>query len=330
MKIRLAVILLCVMTPQVFAQSSIMESQWRLSLDVIKAKAEQMVVVNNQLKVQNNNLIASVAKLRNSVNQLAQKNASLEDFLRKRAGKTDQQMQLEETNGALKARQDQIVLQQQQLKDLNNQIADWQRKINVKKLRIADWEIRKKTKEVENDFQKQLAVAQEPTPLEINELRKTLEDQKTNEAALEAKINELSRATSTKKLDANALGEENARLQDQVSMYQKEIAFRRKHQEKPGRNDKPQALIGRKKDLEEKIKAYEARIVALKNPANFTLSWDKEKKRLIRDMVQADASNQQLKSKIDNLREDIDVLRDQVGKLERRVNFGQGKGYKKE
>ncbi len=49
---------------------------------------------------------------------------------------------------------------------------------------------------------------------------------------------------------------------------------------------------------------------------------------MIHEMVQTDARNNQMRDKIKVLREDIDVLRDQVAKLERRVNFVQGKDTK--
>ena len=46
-------------------------------------------------------------------------------------------------------------------------------------------------------------------------------------------------------------------------------------------------------------------------------------------MVQKDARNNQLREKIKILREDVDVLKDQVAKLERRVNFMQGQNIKR-
>ena len=45
-------------------------------------------------------------------------------------------------------------------------------------------------------------------------------------------------------------------------------------------------------------------------------------------MVLTDARNNKLKEKIKSLREDIDVLKDQVARLERRVDFAQGKELK--
>ena len=52
-----------------------------------------------------------------------------------------------------------------------------------------------------------------------------------------------------------------------------------------------------------------------------------KKKKLVHEMVQTDARNNQMRDKIKVLREDIDILRDQVARLERRVDFAQGKSY---
>lgn len=329
MKIKFLIFFIFITLSSAFAQTSLTESQWRLSLDVIQAKAKQLVILNHELTSKNTGLKEAIGKISNSVTQLGEKNQKMKDFLRQRNGKTDQHIQLEEIAQNIKLRQVQLQAHQDDIDGLNKQLMDAQRKVNVKRLRIAEWEIRKKSQEVELDYKKQIYASQVPSPEDLNQLRKQLEKEKVNEAALEAKINEYSKSATTQHLDANALRHENSQLQARVETYQKEVIFRRKAASSPKNNDKYQAMLSRKHDLEEKIKAYEARIDMLKNPANFTLSWDKQKKTLIRSMVQADASNQQLKSKIENIKEDIAVLRDQVAKLERRINFGQGKGYRK-
>ena len=73
------------------------------------------------------------------------------------------------------------------------------------------------------------------------------------------------------------------------------------------------------------INAYESRMDDLRESSLMALSWPVKKKKLIHEMVQTDARNNQMREKIKVLREDIDVLRDQVAKLERRVDFVQGK-----
>jgi predicted nucleic acid-binding Zn-ribbon protein len=54
------------------------------------------------------------------------------------------------------------------------------------------------------------------------------------------------------------------------------------------------------------------------------LSWPLKKKQLVHELVQTDARNDRIRDKIKVLKEDIDVLRDQVAGLERRVDFAKG------
>jgi hypothetical protein len=55
------------------------------------------------------------------------------------------------------------------------------------------------------------------------------------------------------------------------------------------------------------------------------LSWPLEKKKMVHDMVRIDARNNKMQGQIKALHEDIDVLKDQVAKLERQLNFAKGK-----
>ena len=54
----------------------------------------------------------------------------------------------------------------------------------------------------------------------------------------------------------------------------------------------------------------------------------RQEKELVHEMVQIDARNNKMRDNIKELHEDIDVLRDQVAKLERRVDFAKGQGTK--
>jgi hypothetical protein len=84
-------------------------------------------------------------------------------------------------------------------------------------------------------------------------------------------------------------------------------------------------LKSHKAQLEADINAYELNMDRLKQMSLTALSWPLKKKKLVHEMVLTDARNNKMREKIKALREDIDVLRDQVARLERRVDFAQGK-----
>ncbi len=303
------------------------QSTWMLSLDVIKSKAEQLVVINRQLVAENNDIAKGLTKLQAAVQDSLAKNKKLSDFLAQRHGRTDQQMEIEDLQAKINLRKQAMLANQQQVEDRAQDVVNLNRKVAIKKLRISEWELQKKAKEVEMSYTTMITTSDVPTDDDLKKLRKDIESHKTVEAELEAKINELTKSKTTNSLDATSLRADNIQLQQQLDTLTKEINFREKQQKtSPVDTSKYNAMMSRKKDLEEKIKVYERQIDVLKDPSNFTLTWDKEKKRLINSMAQADSRNQQLRGKIDDIKNDIAILRDSIAKLERRVNFEQGVG----
>jgi predicted nucleic acid-binding Zn-ribbon protein len=89
--------------------------------------------------------------------------------------------------------------------------------------------------------------------------------------------------------------------------------------------DRYARLKEQKEQLESNIYAYESRMESLRQSYLAALSSPMEKKKMVHDMVRLDARNNKMRDQIKSLQEDIDVLKDQVAKLERRVNFVQGK-----
>ena len=119
---------------------------------------------------------------------------------------------------------------------------------------------------------------------QLVQLRKQLEDESTQEVLLK---NEL----STPLL-------QNARMYDQLKR--------------------------RKEQLETSIYVYESRMEELRQSSLRALPWPLRKKKLISERAQIRTRNNQMRGKIEALREGIDVLRDQVAGLERKVDSVQG------
>ena len=280
---------------------SSMPEQWQLTLDVIKAKAQSLLIENNAIQAKHRQLIQQEQSLRGAIKDAQDKNEAMLLFLKERHGRTDQQVRLEELSQAVKTKRQQIKLFDERLR-------------NLKK----------------NQTNPSSAV---PAVLAVDgqlaDLRQRLEEEKKQEVILENEWGTLKSGGQSQNLNLDTLEEQNKQLQLRLKDLQEKkslsqgkftdaipaLANQKKYEE----------LKKRKDQLEADIRAYETRMNQLKDSSLSSLSWPRQKKKLIHEMVQADAHNNQLREKIKMLREDVDILRDQVAKLERRVNFTQGK-----
>lgn len=232
--------------------------QWQLTLDVIKSKAQTLVVKNNGLQVEYRQLIGRSQDLQRSISEQQNKNEQMGRFLQERHGRTDQQLRIEELTQNIKVKKQQARAYDEQLENLKRKQSSQERKA--------------KTQPQSDD--------------QLVRLRKQLEDESKQEVLLG---NELGALRSP---------------QPQAGSYDQ--------------------LKKKKEELEADIYAYESRMEELKR-SSLVEPWPVKKKKLVHEMVLIDARNNQMRDKIKVLREDIDVLKDQAAKLERRVDFAQDK-----
>jgi chromosome segregation ATPase len=244
---------------QVSQELSSMPEQWQLTLDVIKSKAQNLLVENNGLQGEYRQLIDQAQKLQRSIDGQQSKNEQSELFLNERHGLTDQQMRIEELTRNIKTKSQQVRDEDQQLEDLKR-----------KQSQAGD------------------KIQQPPVEDQLPQLRKELEDETRQEVLLENELEDLKAGGKIQNPDAGSLKD-------------------------------------RKKELESDIYAYESRMDELRRSYLTASSWPLKKKELVHEMVQVDARNNKMRDQIKGLHEDIDVLKDQVAKLERRVDFAQGK-----
>ena len=188
--------------------------------------------------------------------------------------------------------------------------------------------------ELHQQRQKQLAsgvqnaVALQPDD-QLGQLRKELEDENKREVLLENELGALKTGDKSQNLYANAVETENKQLEARLDVLRLQ---KLQHDKESSDKQLSQAsarmynhLIKRKEELESSIYAYELRMDQLRQSSLMSLSWPLKKKKLIHEMVQVDARNNQRRDKIKVLREDIALLKDQVAKLERKVDFARGK-----
>jgi len=268
-------------------QPSSMPEQWQLTLDVIKSRAQTLMVENNGLQVEYQQLIGQVQQLQRSVYEQQAKNEQIGRYIKERHGRTDQQERIEELTQVIKTKRAQARAFDEQLKNLTKKQSGIDRNIQQLKYTISEIELHQQAPPQAGQGQKTEAqpsqnTAQPRADDQLVQLRKQLEDQSKQEVLLENEAG------------AGRYGE----------------------------------LKKRKEELEADISAYELRMDGLKQSSLTALSWPLKKKKMVHEMVLIDARNNQMRSKIKVLREDIDVLRDQVARLERRVDFVKDQSIK--
>ncbi|MBF0570868.1 MAG: hypothetical protein HQL12_03250 [Candidatus Omnitrophica bacterium] len=315
---------------QVPAELSSMPQRWQMTLDLIKSKAQKLMIENNRLKVEYRQLIGQVEKLQQSIADQHSKNEQVELFLKERHGRTDQQLRIEELAQAIKIKKPRDRALDEQFLNLKKKQEALDHKIQLLNKTILD------TGMHQQEGKEKSQAVQNRAPLQIDDRltqwRKQLEDENKQEVLLANELEGLKASDKTPNLNVDAIVEENKRLEAHLDILRLQRSQHEKNfpdtQQAQANVRKYDMLKKRKDQLEADINAYETRLDELKETSLMALSWPLKKKKLIHEMVQADARNNQMRDKIKQLREDIDVLRDQVGRLEHRVDFVQGKDAK--
>jgi len=295
-------------------------------LDVIKSKAQSLMIENNNLQGAYQQYIAEKEKLQQAVDAQQYRNEQMSRYLEKQHGRTDQEVRMDELLQGIKVKRGQVHEYSQQMGNLQWKKSEIDRKLQQLKYTISDIEIHQQTLKQEAQ---PIVQTQAPVDDQLAQLRKQLEGQNKQEVILENEWNVLKNGGQSQHLNADAIDEENKQLEAKLNVLQLEkIRYERRSADTQlvqASSRMYEKLKKQKDQLEENINAYEMRLEQLRESTLTALSWPLKKKKLIHEMVQDDAHNNQIRDKIKVLQEDIGILKDQVAKLERRVDFVQGK-----
>jgi len=322
--------LLC--TPLAYAQLPQEETvstpdQWELTLDVIKSKAQSLMLENNGLQDQYHQLISQLQELEQAIYDQQYKNNQLEYFIKDRHGRSDQQMQLDELTQVLKAKKLKAQLIEEDLDNLKEKQAKLNANIQQLKYMISDLELREQAQR-QKAQQEALKVQAAAKIDQLAPWRQQLEDENKQEVLLQNQLNTLKTGDKTQQLNVDAIFEENKQLAARLDFLRLQkmhhLTSSPKEEQSSINAKRYIELKMRKEELVADINAYELRLDQLRGTSILSLSWPVQKKRLVHDMVRLDNRNNQMKENIKVLQEDIEVLRDEVSRLERRLNFARG------
>lgn len=294
--------------------------QWQLSLDVIKSRARDLMLQNNSLQVKYAQMEDDSKQLQKSITRLEEKNEAMDRLLKDRHGRTDQQIRIEELK-------QEIEFKRHRLSDLGRQSA------GLKKERLGAQRDSVRRDEAAQD-QREAAETHAGTgePDDLGHWRNRLEEENRREVILENELRDLKSDGQTQESQLKAVNEENRRMEAAFeSLQAQKTRISQQHSpvfHTPANARRYDQLKKRKEELEAKINAYEMRLEQLGVAAVSPVSWPQQKKQMVHQMVLNDARNNKIRNQIKELREDIVVLRDQVARLERRLDFAQSPGNK--
>jgi chromosome segregation ATPase len=307
-------------TAQVSQEQTSMPEQWQMTLDGIKSKAQSLMVENNGLQDERRQLLDQVRDLLRAINDQQNRNDQMSLLLKQRHGRTDQQLRIDELTQSIKSKSPQAKVLDEQLENLRRKKSDLERKVQLLSQTVANEDLRQQAERAQ-------AVGSPVNPQEdgqLTQLRQQLEDANKQEVLLADQLENLKTGGKSQSLSVDAIDEENKQLEARLDVLRLQ---KLQHERRISDVQLAQANVRmyeklriRKDQLEASINAYGSRLDELRESSLMALSWPLKKKKLDHELVQTDAHNNQIREKIKELREDIGILKDQVAKLERKVD----------
>ena len=300
--------------------------EWQLTLDVIKAKTETLMEKNNKLMADRESLIKEYKDQQEAIRSWQVKTQDLQQFLKQRHGRSDEDIKAEELNDQVKQKKAQLKDLQNQLNNFNKQVEGIDQKIHLKKLKISDLKLRKNQEGLDVKVQQMLKeseISQKDDGLDS--LKQQFQQHKAQEEALQQQVKDL----QYKHMASVAMPPQVDEQQIKALEEKKESLRRQKEDlQKRFNSDNSQAnlqryqvLMTRKNELEDKIKSFDSQLNELNKSQSKDLVDNKSNKQLIKQMVQLDNRNARLRQQISIFGENVSLLKTQVKRLERRLNL---------
>lgn len=161
---------------------------------------------------------------------------------------------------------------------------------------------------------------------QLRSLDDQLRDLKRQQAGLGTEVEQI---TKTAPQDGDALAPWRKQLEDEdgrEAVLENQLQSLKSITANPAETEaqRLQQLQKRKQQLAADISSYASRLDELRQEALAALSWQVRKKRLVHQLVVADAFNNRMRAQIRVLQEDIQILKDKVSQLESGMDAGQG------
>ncbi len=214
---------------------------------------------------------------------------------------------------------DDVLIKQSRVAYLKGQLMDMQEQERLWKLQLSDWEYQKRQFEVDykyKDFQSQ--EIQRKQNEESNNLKKELQALLEQEKELNHQIAEIESKKELSPTKIERLGQENKELEEKIQELQRNLAFKEKEiliskdkqvlAVKTAGNDLAQKKK-EKVELAEKVDGLQKELNKLNDMVDFSLLRQDRKRQLLKEIVNVDKENQELRTKIEALQGKVKSLK---------------------
>ncbi len=312
---------------QISRESALNTPEWQLTIDVIKKKARGLMENDVLLKQEYDSLAEEYKIAQEGQREWELKNEALRQGLRQGHGRDEGQVSLNDLMSQVKSREKEVHILQNNFSEIKNENDSVDRVIGLKKLKISDIELYQKTQDIELSAEEK---SKQQDSLENNDelddLNQKANHEKELEENLQRQLEEIKRGFQGSYIPEPVNEAEIKVLQEKLNLLRKQKDDLQKQtnvdNNQPNNNRYLQLSV-KKKDLQEKIKEFDEQLNYFKDPEALGVLNSKEKRQMVHQMSQEDKKNIQLRQKISNTKEDVSLLREQVNRLERKVNAAQ-------
>jgi chromosome segregation ATPase len=297
--------------------------EWQLTLETIRSKSQGLLSENATLEAEQRSLQEQQSKLHSMREEWRAKNEEIRKFLKERKGRSDQDMRKEELAAQIRGKESQIKELQKQAESLKKKAAYSKKKVELKKLKMEVSRLDKKRGDLLKTKYKSIKESSlNQYDQEIAKMNQDLKAEQAAEEALQKKLNILKQGyfegIETGSGDEGELRDLQKKL-DELIVKKEDLQKRANVDNSSPAFKRYQALMGKKKDVESKIKDFEEQLNDLKDPGTFAYMRNPQRKETLKLMIELDGKNARLREKMSHLKEDLYILKQQVGRLERKL-----------
>ena len=202
--------------PEEQQQITSMPDQWQLTLDVIKSRAQTLMLENNGLQSEYQQLLEKAQQIQRAIARQQSRNELASRFLRTRHGFTDQQIRIDELTQGIKTKKEEARGLDDQLTNFQRRKSNLDRKVQQLKRTVSSFELHQQAEK--EKVQTPQITSPVQTGDDLDQWRKQLEDETKQEVLLENELETLKTGSKVQNVDVDTVESQNKQLEARLDV----------------------------------------------------------------------------------------------------------------